>query len=70
MKLFKSILERLKICWLVLTSHTYYMFFITKPDDDNINGRSKGCYIEKSFKIYNRSNNRIFKGRKRITFII
>lgn len=46
MKLFKSTLERLKICWLVLTSHTYYTFFVSKPDDDNINGRSKGCYIE------------------------
>lgn len=46
MKLFKSILERLKICWLVLTSHTYYTFFISKPSNKNINGKSKGCYIE------------------------
>lgn len=46
MKLFKSILERLKICWLVLTSHTYYTFFISKSNDENINGRSKGGYIE------------------------
>lgn len=46
MKLIESILERLKICWLVLTSHTYYVFFISKPNDKNINGKSKGCYIE------------------------
>lgn len=46
MKIIISIAERLKICWLVLTSHTYYTFFVTKPDDDNINGKSKGCYIE------------------------
>lgn len=41
-----DILERLKICWLVLTSHTFYTFFVSKPDKDNIHGKSKGCYIE------------------------
>lgn len=46
MKIIKTILERLKICWLVLTSHTYYTFFVTKPNDKNINGTPKGCYIE------------------------
>lgn len=46
MKTIISIAERLKICWLVLTSHTYYTFFISKPNDENINGESKGCYIE------------------------
>ena len=51
MKTIISIVERLKICWLVLTSHTYYTFFITKSDDDNINGRPKGCYIENPSKI-------------------
>lgn len=46
MKSIISIVERLKICWLVLTSHTYYTFFVTNPDDDNINGKPKCCYIE------------------------
>lgn len=46
MKTIISIAERLKICWLVLTSHTYYTFFASKPNDENINGKSKGCYIE------------------------
>lgn len=46
MKLIKSIIERLKICWLVLTSHTYYTFFVTKPNSKNIKGKPIGCYIE------------------------
>lgn len=48
MKLIKSIIERLKICWLVLTSHTYYTFFVTKPNSKNIKGKPIGCCIENS----------------------
>lgn len=46
MKYINSIFERLKICWLILTTHTYYVFFVSKPNDENINGRPVGCYIE------------------------
>lgn len=46
MKRIKNIAERLKICWLVMTSHTYYTFFVTKSDDENINGKVRGCYVE------------------------
>lgn len=41
----KDFLERLKVCWLVLTSHTYYTFFVSKPNEHDVIGKSKGCYI-------------------------
>lgn len=36
----KSILERLHVCYLVLTSHSYYTFFLSK------NKKVRGSFIE------------------------
>lgn len=36
----KEIIERIKICYYILTSHTYYVFCIDK------NNKDKGCFIE------------------------
>lgn len=36
----KSLLERLHVCWLVLTSHSYYTFFVSKKT------KVIGAYIE------------------------
>lgn len=40
-----AIIERLYVCWLVLTSHTYYTFFVSKKP------KVKGAFIENPSKI-------------------
>lgn len=38
----KGIIERIKICYYILTSHTYYVFCMDK------NNKCKRCFIENS----------------------
>lgn len=42
----QAIRERLKVCWMVLTSHTYYTFFVDKPTESDVHGNVRGCFIE------------------------
>ena len=41
--------ERLKICWYVLTRHTYAVFFCSKDL------KHQECYEKNTFKVFNES---------------
>lgn len=42
-------IERLKICWYVLTRHTYAVFFCSK------NKKHQECFEKNTFDIFNKS---------------
>ena len=42
-------LERLKICWYVLTRHTYAVFFCSKDM------KKLGCYVNNDFEVFNKT---------------
>jgi hypothetical protein len=44
-----SMLERLKICWYVLTRHTYAVFFCSKDL------KHQECYEKNTFDVFNQS---------------
>lgn len=45
----KIMLERLKICWYVLTRHTYAVFFCSK------NLKHQECYSKNTFDVFDES---------------
>lgn len=47
MEKIKNIIERLTICWYVLTRHTYAVFFCSKDL------KHKECYENNTFPIFN-----------------
>ena len=44
-----SMFERLKICWYVLTRHTYAVFFCSKDM------KHKECYEKNTFDVFNQT---------------